>query len=122
MERWSDDNPFLDDYVATHDGAIQNSLWMQHDPKSMYLEQSNTWPYWRSLMRATAFSTAYSFQWKLGRLAKASMGITETTFSRIRARGTNETGWLSWSQLQLETALDLGRDRDRQACIRHLEL
>ena len=55
---WSDNNPFLDDYVG-HPimGSITDYLWIQNDPKSMTLEQSNTWPYWRRMLRALAFST-----------------------------------------------------------------
>ncbi len=72
---WSDQNPFLDDYVG-HPmmGAITNDLWIQNDPKSMTVEPSNTWPYWRRLLRAGAFSTAYSFAWKLGPTGEAAIG------------------------------------------------
>jgi hypothetical protein len=73
--RWSDQNPFLDDYVG-HPmmGAITNDLWIQNDPKSMTLVQSNTWPYWRRMLRAEAFTTAYHFEWKLGPIGEAGIG------------------------------------------------
>jgi hypothetical protein len=72
---WADGSPDLDDYVG-HPmmGAITNNLWRQNDPKGMTLVQSNTWPYWRSILRATIFSTAYSFEWKLGPIGEAGIG------------------------------------------------
>ena len=75
--QWNDDNPVLDDYVG-HPmmGAITNDLWIQNDPKSMTLVQSNTWPYWRRMLRATAFTTIYHFEWKLGPIGEAGIGHT----------------------------------------------
>jgi Lipid A 3-O-deacylase (PagL) len=72
---WADGSPDLDDYVG-HPmmGAITNNLWRQNDPKGMTLVQSKNWPYWRSILRATIFSTAYSFEWKLGPIGEASIG------------------------------------------------
>jgi len=72
---WNDDNPPLDDYVA-HPmmGAITNSIWIQNDPKGMTLTLANHWPYWRSRLRATAWSTFYSFAWKLGPFGEAAIG------------------------------------------------
>lgn len=72
---WSDKNPFLDDYVG-HPmmGAITNAFWIQNDPKGMTLEYSNNKEYWRSRLRAMAFSTAYSFEWKFGPFGEAGVG------------------------------------------------
>lgn len=94
---WNDQNPFLDDYVG-HPmmGAITNDLWIQNDPKSMTVVQSNTWPYWRRLLRAGAFSTAYSFEWKLGPTGEAAIGHNgdhPIPFNNGHGR-TNETGWV----------------------------
>ena len=97
---WSDGNPFLDDYVG-HPmmGAITNDLWIQNDPKSMTVEPSNTWPYWRRLLRATAFSTAYSFEWKLGPTGEAAIGhngdhyFYDNSYDNGTVE-TNETGWV----------------------------
>jgi hypothetical protein len=72
---WSDGNPLLDDYIG-HPlmGAITNSLWIQNDPRGMTLEFSNTRPYWKSRLRAMAFSTVYSIQWKLGPFGESGIG------------------------------------------------
>lgn len=94
---WNDNNPFLDQYVG-HPmmGSITNYLWIQNDPKSMTLEQSNTWPYWRRMLRALGFSTFYSFEWKLGPFGEAGIGHNgDHYFADEKGRvTTNETGWV----------------------------
>jgi hypothetical protein len=95
--RWSDYNPVLDDYVG-HPmmGAITNDLWIQNDPKSMTVQQSNSWPYWRRMLRAGEFSTAYSFWWKLGPTGEASIGHNgDHEIPDASGKHTsNETGWV----------------------------
>ena len=93
--RWSDNNPFLDDYVG-HPimGAITNGIWIQNDPKGMTLEQSNSWEYYRSRLRALAYSTFYSFEWKLGPIGEASVGHNGDHFYEDQGTVTNETGWV----------------------------
>lgn len=94
---WSDNNPFLDQYVG-HPmmGSITNYLWIQNDPKSMPLEQSNSWPYWRRMLRAGAFSTFYSFEWKLGPFGEAGFGHNgdHYYYDDNGTAYTNETGWV----------------------------
>ncbi len=94
-DRWSDDNPFLDDYVG-HPmmGGITNYMWIQNDPKSMTVEFGNTPEYWRSRMRATLYSTAYSFEWKFGPFGEAGVGHNGDHFFHDRGTYTNETGWV----------------------------
>ncbi|HEX6770382.1 MAG TPA: acyloxyacyl hydrolase [Acidobacteriaceae bacterium] len=94
---WDDNNPFLDKYIA-HPlmGSITDYLWIQNDPKSMTLEQSNTWPYWRRTLRALGFTTFYSFEWKMGPLGEAGVGHNgDHYFSDEKGHVyTNETGWV----------------------------
>jgi hypothetical protein len=92
---WDDNNPVLDQYVG-HPmmGAITNAIWTQNDPKGMMLEQSNSWPYWRSKLRATAFSTFFSFEWKLGPIGEASIGHNGDHYFGDNHSLTNETGWV----------------------------
>ena len=94
-DHWSDDNPFLDDYIA-HPmmGAISNSIWIQNDPKGMTLELGNNRQYWRSRLRATAWSTFYSFEWKLGPLGEAGVGHNGDHVIYDHGITTNETGWV----------------------------
>ncbi len=94
--RWSDQNGVMDDYVG-HPmmGAITNSLWIQDDPKGMTVEFGNTPEYWRSRTRALIFSTAYSFEWKLGPFGEAGIGHNgDHLIPEIHAPKTNETGWV----------------------------
>lgn len=94
-DRWSDDNPLLDDYVG-HPmmGAITNSIWIQNDPKGMTLVFENDRDYWHSRLRALAWSTFYSFQWKLGPLGEAAIGHNGDHYFTDKGVLTNETGWV----------------------------
>jgi Lipid A 3-O-deacylase (PagL) len=93
---WSDGNPYLDDYVGhPFMGAITNALWIQNDPKGMTLEFSNTWPYWRSRLRALAFSTVYSTEWKLGPIGESGVGHQGDHISYDDGHARNETGFVS---------------------------
>lgn len=92
-DRWSDDNPAMDDYVG-HPmmGSITNYLWIQNDPKGMTVPFGNTRAYWHSRMRALAFSTAYSFEWKFGPFGEAGVGHNGDHFYFDNGKLTNETG------------------------------
>ncbi len=93
---WSDGNPYLDDYVGhPFMGAITNALWIQNDPKGMTLEFSNTKPYWRSRLRALAFSTVYSTEWKLGPIGESGVGHQGDHISYDDGHARNETGFVS---------------------------
>jgi len=94
-DRWDDDNPHLDQYVG-HPmmGSITNYLWIQNDPKGATLDIGNNWPYWRSRLRATAFTTAFSFWWKLGPTGEAAVGHNGDHFFYDKGVLTNETGWV----------------------------
>lgn len=93
--RWKDDDPFGVDYIG-HPmmGAVTNAIYEQNDPKQRALMFENTHRYWMGRLKATAFSAAYSAQWKVGPLSEASIGNTGITYY-TRARDgvyTNETG------------------------------
>ena len=75
-------------------GAITNSIWIQNDPKGMTLEFANDGAYWRSRMRALAWSTFYSFEWKLGPTGEAAVGHNGDHFFYDKGVLTNETGWV----------------------------
>lgn len=93
--RWKDDDPFGVDYIG-HPmmGAVTNSMYEQNDPKQRALSYENTRRYWMGRLRATAYSAAYSAQWKIGPASEASVGNTGINYY-IRTRDgvyTNETG------------------------------
>jgi hypothetical protein len=95
---WSDQNPVLDVYVG-HPmmGGITNYLWIQNDPKGMTVDFGNTHEYWNSRIRAFIFSTAYSFEWKLGPFGEAGIGHNGDHLVPLNGvppdKWTNETGW-----------------------------
>jgi len=94
-DRWSDDNPWLDDYVGhPFMGSATNFIWIQNDPKGMTVEFQNNWTYWRSRLRAFPWTVFYSFQWKLGPFGEASIGHNGDHYFSDKGVSTNETGWV----------------------------
>ncbi len=95
---WSDGNPKLDDYVG-HPlmGDISDYLWIQNDPKGMTVPFGNNYPYWRSRLRALAFSTFYSTEWKLGPFGESGVGHAGDHLAYEETEGgyRNETGFVS---------------------------
>ncbi len=93
--RWKDDDPFGVDYIG-HPmmGALTNSIYEQNDPKQRALTLENSRRYWMGHLRATAYSAAYSAQWKNGPLSEASIGNTGIGYYVRKSDGliTNETG------------------------------
>jgi len=92
--QWHDGNPFTDDYIG-HPmmGGISNSIWIQNDPKGMTAEFGNNRVYWRSRLRALAFSTAYSFEWKFGPFGEAGVGHSgDHTTDYVNGVLQNDTG------------------------------
>jgi hypothetical protein len=94
--QWSDDTPFI-----VHDighpmmGAITSSIFEQNDPKGRALVFENNGNYWRSRLKAMAWSAVYSAQWKVGPVSEASIGNSgrNTYYVAHLGRTTNETGF-----------------------------
>jgi hypothetical protein len=94
--QWSDDTPFI-----VHDighpmmGAITSSIFEQNDPKGRALVFENNGNYWRSRLKAMAYSAVYSAQWKVGPVSEASIGNSgwATYYVSHLGRTTNETGF-----------------------------
>jgi hypothetical protein len=94
--QWSDDTPFI-----VHDighpmmGAITSSIFEQNDPKGRALVFENNGNYWRSRLKAMAYSAVYSAQWKVGPVSEASIGNSgwATYYVPHLGRTTNETGF-----------------------------
>jgi hypothetical protein len=94
--QWSDDTTFI-----VHDvghpmmGAITSSIFEQNDPKARALVFENNGNYWRSRLKAMAWSAVYSAQWKVGPVSEASIGNSgrNTYYVPHLGRTTNETGF-----------------------------
>ena len=122
-DRWDDNNPYLDQYVG-HPmmGSITNFLWIQNDPKGATLDMGNNWPYWRSRLRATAFTTAFSFLWKLGPTGEAAVGHNGDHFFYDKGVLTNETGWVELVTTPVGGLLwTMGEDALDKHVVKHLE-
>ena len=76
-------------------GAITSSIFEQNDPKARALVYVNNGNYWRSRLKAMAYSAVYSAQWKVGPLSEASIGSSGLNDYYVPAlhRTTNETGF-----------------------------
>jgi hypothetical protein len=72
---WNDGDPFLVNYVG-HPimGAVAGFIEVQNDPLYRRAEFGRNRQYWKSRLRALAFSAAYSVQFELGPLSEASIG------------------------------------------------
>ncbi|GAC1654801.1 MAG: hypothetical protein NVS9B15_15510 [Acidobacteriaceae bacterium] len=95
--RWSDDDPFLDDYVG-HPimGSITNYIFLHNDPRENYFAFENTSRYWKSRLKAMAFSAAYSAEWKIGPVGEAGVSFTGDHRYVDRGKYTNGTGMVDW--------------------------
>ena len=95
-QQWSDDTPFIVHNIG-HPmmGAITSSIFEQNDPKGRALVFENNGNYWRSRLKAMAYSAVYSAQWKVGPVSEASIGNSgwATYYVPHLGRTTNETGF-----------------------------
>lgn len=72
---WGDRDVFLVNYVGhTMQGAVAGYIWVQNDESSKDIEFGNNRAYWKSRLKATAFSAIYSVQFELGPISEASIG------------------------------------------------
>jgi hypothetical protein len=94
--QWSDDTTFIVHNIG-HPmmGAITSSIFEQNDPKARALVFENNGNYWRSRLKAMAWSAVYSAQWKVGPVSEASIGNSgrNTYYVPHLGRTTNETGF-----------------------------
>ena len=81
LHGWADGDPFIVNYVGhPMQGAVVGFLFTQNDRKYRYAEfGKNSW-YWKSRLRAAAYSWAYSEQFEIGPFSEASIGHTQASF------------------------------------------
>ena len=85
---WDDGDPFGVNYVGhPMQGAVTGFIQVQNDPKYRGLEFNASKEYWKSRLRAMAFSAAFEVQFEIGPLSEASIG-------HIQSNG--ETGIVDW--------------------------
>ena len=72
---WNDGDPAIVNYVGhPMEGAVAGFIEIQNDPRFRRAEFGRSGRYWKSRMRAMAFSAAYSAQFELGPFSEASLG------------------------------------------------
>ena len=81
LHGWADGDPFIVNYVGhPMQGAVSGFIWVQNDGRYRFAEFGANREYWRSRMRAAAFSYCYSVIFEIGPLSEASIGNTQKYF------------------------------------------
>jgi len=75
LHGWEDGGRFFTNYVAhPMQGALLGFIQIQNDPNRMYVSYDNSNAYWRSRLKALAWSAAWSTQFEIGPVSQASIG------------------------------------------------
>lgn len=75
LHGWEDGGRFFTNYVAhPMQGSLLGFIQIQNDPKGMSLSFDNSSAYWRSRLKALAWSAAWSTQFEIGPVSQASIG------------------------------------------------
>lgn len=75
LHGWGDGGRFFTNYVAhPMQGALLGFIQIQNDPAGARLRFGGPGGYWRSRMKALAWSAAWSTQFELGPVSQASLG------------------------------------------------
>jgi hypothetical protein len=75
LHGWSDGGRFFTNYVAHPlQGSFLGFIQVQNDPKGMHLTYNESNAYWRSRLKALAWSAAWSTQFEIGPVSQASIG------------------------------------------------
>jgi hypothetical protein len=108
MGRWNDGDSVPVNYVGhPMQGAISGYIEVQNDPSARGLRISSNPLYWRSVMRATLWSTVYSTLSEIGPMGEAAIfdegGFTyplnckgDLPACTAKAKYTNNTGWVDF--------------------------
>lgn len=109
MRRWNDGDSIPVNYIGhPMQGAISGYIEVQNDPRGRELQISKNPEYWKSLLRATLWSTVYSTQSEIGPMSEASIfnegGFTypincpekDTKLCPPTSEYTNNTGWVDF--------------------------
>lgn len=75
LHGWEDGGRFFTNYIAhPMQGSFVGFIQVQNDPKGMKQQFGASGDYWRSRMKAIAWSAAWSTQFEVGPLSQASIG------------------------------------------------
>ena len=81
LHGWSDGDPFYVNYVGhPMQGSVAGFIWANNDRRYSGVEFGANADYWRSRLRSTAFSFAYSEMFEIGPYSEASIGNVQSTW------------------------------------------
>jgi hypothetical protein len=81
LHGFADGDPFYVNYIGhPMQGAVTGYLLVQNDPKFRAVEYSGHPDYWKSRLRALAFSFAYSTQFEVGPFSEATIGKIQSRY------------------------------------------
>lgn len=99
LHGWADGGRFFTNYVAhPMQGSFLGFIQVQNDPKGLKQQFGKSGDYWRSRMKAMAWSAAWSTQFEIGPISQASIGNVglkgKQTYIDIVITPTVGTTWL----------------------------
>ena len=107
LHGWADGDPFLVSYVGhPMQGAVAGFIFAQNDRRFLTVEFGRNSRYWKSRLRAAAFSWAYSEQFEIGPLSEASIGHTQAFFPQQGFVDQVATPTIGFAWMIAEDALD----------------
>ncbi len=75
LHGWDDGGRFFTNYIAhPMQGSFMGFIQIQNDPKGLRQQFGTSGDYWRSRMKAMAWSAAWSTQFEIGPISQASIG------------------------------------------------
>ena len=75
LHGWNDGGRVFTNYIAhPMQGSLLGFIQIQNDPKGMNLSYDKSSAYWRSRLKALAWSAAWSTQFEIGPVSQASIG------------------------------------------------
>lgn len=75
LHGWDDGGRFFTNYIAhPMQGSFTGFIYVQNDPKGLKQQFGTSGVYWRSRLKAMAWSAAWSTQFEIGPVSQASIG------------------------------------------------
>lgn len=75
LRGWDDGGRFFTNYIAhPMQGSFTGFIYVQNDPKALKQQFGASGDYWRSRLKAMAWSAAWSTQFEIGPVSQASIG------------------------------------------------
>jgi hypothetical protein len=104
---WSDGDPFYVNYIGHPiQGAVGGFIWTRNDKLAQGVEFGKDRRYWKSRLRAAAWTFAYSAQFELGPVSEASIGYIQNSYPQQGLVDLVITPTIGMGWLITEDALD----------------